>query len=484
MNVLFATSELYPLIKTGGLADVSYSLPLAMSALDKNITIVLPGYRSVIDQLGPTKKEFVFNDLYLRSDVTLQQHQLPSSNITLLLVCSESLFDREGGPYVDAEGNDWHDNADRFSQFCRAVVNLLNPLESPYPISFDLVHCNDWQTGLVPAFVALYGFDVKSVFTIHNLAYQGVFDRACYDYLSLPPQWWSYEYLEFYDNFSFLKAGVVFSDWVTTVSPTYAREILHEPLACGMSGLLKHYQHKLVGILNGADYEVWNPQTDPHIKFHYSAQNLENKTKNKLDLQRQLGLRLSKSAPLVGAVSRLVHQKGMDWLVETIQNLQDEKVQWVILGSGDPQIENQLLELARANPKTVSVTVGYNETLAHQIEAGSDLFVMPSRYEPCGLNQIYSLRYGTLPIVRATGGLIDTVVDVDEDSIKQETCTGFVFEVQTTQALQEAVCRAIAFFSRRKAWNKIQQTAMKQNFDWGHSAQSYIELYQQAGKPL
>jgi starch synthase len=479
MSILFATSEYYPLVKTGGLADVSSALPGALLETGQDVTVVLPGYGSVLEKLGNPIQEFEFTDHLLPDDVSVREYSNPHDDVPLLVVCSDALFNRDGGPYTDSNGSDWPDNAQRYAHFCRAVVNLLSPSLSPYTKPFDIVHCNDWQTGLVPAFVALYGLETHTVFTIHNLAYQGIYDRFTFDALGLPPEWWQFEALEFYGNFSFLKAGVVFSNWVTTVSPTYSREILEEPLACGMSGLLQHYQNKLVGILNGVDYQLWDPATDPHVTFHYDSESIAEKLKNKLDLQRHKGLRLSKSAPLIGVVSRLVHQKGMDWVLSAMEQLQKEKVQWVILGSGDGYLETRLRQLAEANPKTMSVTIGYNEALAHQIEASADLFAMPSRYEPCGLNQIYSLRYGTLPIVRATGGLIDTVVDVNEASVEQETATGFVFTEESSDAFLETVRRATAFYSKRKTWNKIQIRAMAQNFDWSSSARSYLELYEQ-----
>ena len=478
MNILFVTSEVFPLIKTGGLADVSYSLPKALEQLGHRVTVMLPGYRSVKNKLGEPDNRYILQDGFLRQDIVLSEFRTSPLGLPLILVESESLFDRDGGPYERGNGEAWADNADRFAQFCRAAVSWLTNTDAERE-SYDVVHCNDWQTGLIPALLSLHSLPIKTVYTIHNLAYQGVFDRNTFQQLQLPESWWHMDALEFYGNLSFLKAGIVYSDWGTTVSPTYADEILREPAACGMAGLLQHYQRKLVGILNGADYEVWDPKTDPHILFHYDSQDLEQKQKNKLDLQHISGLRLSKSAPLIGLVSRLVEQKGIDWVLAAIEATLGEKVQWVILGNGTPIYEQQLLALAEAHPKTISVTIGYDEALAHRIEAGSDLFAMPSRYEPCGLNQIYSLRYGTLPIVRRTGGLADTVVDVDDASLAQGTATGFVFDEPDAEAFVTTVLRATGMYSKRKTWERIQQTAMAQCFDWQHSAQSYLELYEQ-----
>lgn len=479
MNILFATSELFPLIKTGGLADVSSSLPQALQGLGHSVTVILPGYRSVQGQLGEPDKRYQLDDPFLRFDVCIAEYPNSALGFPLLLVESASLFDRDGGPYVDSNSEDWLDNADRFSQFCRAVVALLNNRSDNLKQRFDVVHCNDWQTGLIPALLHHNHVAIQTVFTIHNMAYQGVFDQYTFSHLQLPDDWWHFDKLEFYGNFSFLKAGIVFSRWVTTVSPTYAQEILQEPEGCGLAGLLQHNQHKLVGILNGADYQIWNPTTDPNVVFPFDQESLSDKIKNKLDLQRRAGLRLSKSTPLIGVVSRLVEQKGVDWLLDTIEALQGEKVQWIILGSGDMQYQARLLELAQQHPKTISVSVRYDEALAHRIEAGCDLFAMPSRYEPCGLNQIYSLRYGTLPIVRSTGGLADTVVNASEEAIKQGTATGFVFQQPNAAGLIDATRQAIGLYSKRKTWQKIQHTAMNQCFDWQHSAQSYLELYHQ-----
>ncbi|HVK98203.1 MAG TPA: glycogen synthase GlgA [Dongiaceae bacterium] len=479
MNLLFACSELFPLIKTGGLADVSQSLPLALHQAGVDVTLILPAYRSVLAQLPPPLALYEVDDPFLPARTRLLEQRFPGTDIRLLLVQPGDLFDRDGGPYSDEQGLDWPDNGGRFAAFSRAVVALLAGRCQPLLPVFDVVHCNDWQTGLVPALVALERLPVRTLFTIHNLAYQGIFPRTEFDALALPAHWWHYDALEFYGNCSFLKAGIVFADVVTTVSPTYAKEILQEPLACGMSGLLQYHRHKLHGILNGADYALWNPASDSHLRFRYDADNLPEKLHNKLDLQRQLGLRLGQSIPLLGVVSRLVHQKGADWIIEAMRQLNDDRLQWVVLGTGDRAIERELQTLALAAPKRISVNIGYDETLAHRIEAAADVFVMPSRYEPCGLNQIYSLRYGTLPLVRATGGLADTVVDISDESLRQGHATGFVYQGDTTADLVQCIRRATGFFTRRKTWEKLQRAAMAQHFDWRQSAQAYLALYQQ-----
>lgn len=481
MNLLFATSELFPLIKTGGLADVCQSLPVALKKKGLNVTLVLPAYRSVRAKLPAPLAQYRIEDDFIAEDARVFEQRLPGTEIPLLLVAVGDLFDREGGPYVDEQGQDWPDNAVRFAQFCRVVVALLAGRCQPMLPLFDAVHCNDWQTGLIPALIAQEALPVRSLFTLHNLAYQGNFSRTVFESLALPESWWHYERLEFHGQFSFLKAGIVFADTVTTVSPTYAREILAEPLGCGMSGLLQHYRHKLHGILNGADYDLWNPARDPFVRFHYDIDTLPEKLHNKLDLQRQLGLRLGKSVLLAGMVSRLVYQKGVDAVLTLMQRLlQAEpsvKIQWIVLGSGEPFFEEALRALAQQHPDRLAVIVGYDEALAHRIEAACDLFLMPSRYEPCGLNQIYSLRYGTLPLVRATGGLADTVVDTGDASLTQGTATGFVYFGESAEDLQHCLQRAMHCFGNASDWRKIQGTAMRQRFGWEQSAERYIELY-------
>ena len=478
MNVLFASSELFPLIKTGGLADVSRSLAEALQREGVSVQLIIPGYRTVKEKLPAPAASYGFNDHFLPADMQLLEYRLPDSPLPLLLVDYPPYFDRPGGPYASPEGIDWPDNAQRFGLFCRAIVALLAG-RCQLQKNWQVVHCNDWQTGLVPAFVQHENLPVRSLMTIHNLAYQGIFPYQEIVPMHLPESWWDYEKAEFYGNFSFLKAGIVFADQLTTVSPTYAREILAEPQGCGMSGLLQHHKNKLHGILNGVDYEVWNPAADPLIRFSYDAAKLPEKLNNKMDLQRSLGLKMGKAIPLIGLVSRLVHQKGIDWVAEVMERMASEPVQWVVLGSGDSALEQRLQALAIRHKKRIAVVIGYDESLAHRIEAGSDLFVMASRYEPCGLNQLYSLRYGTLPVVRAVGGLADTVVDATPDTLKNGTATGFSYTGDDADALEHCLRRAVGFYSKRKTWESLQQTAMAQQFDWQGSAQQYLKLYRQ-----
>lgn len=482
MNVLFITSEIYPLVKTGGLADVSGALVTALRQCGLSMTVILPAYRSVREKLPPPIATYSLNDAFLPPDFRLLEHVLPDSGARLLLLDAPGWFDRGGGPYIDASGADWPDNALRFGLFCRAAAALVAGRSSLHE-TFDVVHCNDWQTGLVPALLRHEGVPVRTVLTLHNLAYQGIFGREAFDALHLPASWWAYDQVEFYGNFSFLKAGIVFADAVTTVSPTYAREILEEPMGCGMAGLLQYHRHKLTGILNGADYDIWNPASDPLIPHPYSVGEIGPKAANKRDLQIRLGLKPLKTVPLIGMVSRLVDQKGVDWVIAVMAALAEvgERVQWAVLGAGDKVLERALQQLATRYPQQIAVVIGYDETLAHCIEAGADLFMMPSRYEPCGLNQLYSLRYGTLPIVRATGGLADTVVDTSAESLARGTASGFVYSGDTDADLAECVKRALSCFGKPKQWQRVQRNAMLQCFDWSTSAQHYIATYRGAG---
>ena len=474
-RVLFATSEAYPLVKTGGLGDVSNSLPRALKQAGADVRVILPGYADVLRQLEDVRDLGSVSGFMIPEGTRLLESALPGTDVTLWVVDCPMLFYRDGGPYADTGKQEWPDNAERFAVFSSAVAELSLG-RSPVSWTPQVVHCNDWQTGLVPAFLSLAEERPASVFTIHNLAYQGNFSRQVFDSLVLPESWWALDGVEFYSNMSFLKAGIVFADQVTTVSPGYAREILTREFGFSMEGLLQHHQDKLTGILNGVDYDTWNPSSDPHVKFNYSEETLADKVKNKMDLQRHFGLKLTKGTPLFGMVSRLVHQKGTDFVIRAIEATLDEKCQWMILGSGEDEFESALKRLSEAHPHKIAFTQGYNEALAHRIEASVDVFVMPSRFEPCGLNQIYSLRYGTLPLVRATGGLADTVTDLPSVGLVGGG-NGFVFEESSADALIACVQTACAYFRKKKQWRQAQINAMAKDFSWTRSAAQYLELY-------
>lgn len=472
-KILFVTSEAHPMIKTGGLADVSGSLPKALAELSQDVRLILPNYQAIKTD-GDVR--FLCSLRVDNREFNLLETQIPDSQVTVWLVDSPELFNRPGNPYVDEAGNPWPDNAIRFALFCRVAVEVAMD-RAGLAWQPDIVHCNDWQSGFIPALLSLEPHRPASVFTIHNMAYQGLFPAESTQELNLPGKLWNPEGLEFFNMLSFIKGGLVYADHITTVSPTYALEIQTPTFGYGLEGLLTHRKDCLSGILNGIDIELWNPETDPLIAQHYHVASLPNKQYNKSELQRRFALPVNDHVPLFGLIGRLVEQKGIDLIIDCLPDLMSMPMQFVLLGAGDKAYEQRLQNLAHVYPDKMAVTLGYDETLAHLIEAGSDVFLMPSRFEPCGLNQMYSQRYGTLPIVRKTGGLADTVVDALPDTIANRTATGFVFNEASASSLLEAVKRATILYSDQKTWTKIQANAMKKDFSWRHSAEQYLMLY-------
>ena len=474
IRVLFATSEVYPLVKTGGLADVSASLPEALCRLEYDVQILLPGYPDAVQaarKAGSRRKARLQLGQY---NVSLWQTRLPGTAVTLWLVDCPPLFDRPGNPYKNEEGKDWWDNAHRFELFGK-VGAMIAMGEAGLNWRPDLVHCNDWQTGLVPVFLDAYQDRPGTVFTIHNLAYQGLFSHETFRALGLPDSLWNLEQLEFYGQLSFIKGGLVFSDRITTVSPTYAREIQTPEFGNGLDGLLRHRQHALTGILNGIDTRVWDPEEDPELAFHYGRDHLKSKAQCQANLQQELGLEVN-GGPLLGFIGRLVEQKGVDWMLSVMPALLEQDCQFVILGSGEDRYEEPLKQLARQWPGQMSLTLGYNEGLSHRITAGCDLFLMPSRFEPCGLNQMYSLRYGTVPVVHGVGGLADTVQDPQNVGI--DKANGFVFTGASAESLLATLSRALQFFENRKQWRRLQENGMAIDYSWKQRARTYGDLYQ------
>ncbi|MDA3808004.1 MAG: glycogen synthase GlgA [Thiomicrorhabdus sp.] len=502
MKILFATSEAHPLIKTGGLADVSGSLPNALAALKHKIRLVLPAYRAVMDKLphGVILKKVAEVSVqgcgreFTAKILQLKAGAVSGIDVPVWLVDIPELFDRAGNPYLAADGSDWWDNGERFAVFSKVVTELaMDRLGLKWQP--DVVHVNDWQTGLVPALLSLESQRPQTVFTVHNMAYPGNFPRSLFEQLKLPWVLWESEGVEFWGHFSMLKAGLIKADQVTTVSPTYAKEICFPEFAYGFEGVLQKRQKegRLTGIINGIDEAVWNPATDDLIVEHYSAQKgrLAGKQANKKSLLSDLCLLRGEAEkrsnhrmldcmdkPLVGLVGRLVAQKGIDLVLDIMPELIEQtNANFVIVGSGDKVWEVQIKALAKKYPHRIWAFIGYSESLAHRVEAGADLFLMPSRFEPCGLNQMYSLAYGTPPIVHHTGGLADTVVNATEENIKQGEATGFIFYDPSRQALKSTVLHALHLFNKKRTWQKIQKTGMEQNFGWEASAKRYIELY-------
>jgi starch synthase len=483
VRVLFVSSEAYPLIKTGGLADVSGALPKALRAQASDaspescdIKILIPGYRDVLSKLKATKT--IASVTVLNQLCTIVQGTMPDSQIEVLAIQNASLYERDGGPYNQQNGEDWPDNALRFGVLSRLASLLASPQSPIKHWQPELVHCNDWQTGLTPAYMKLVDkVSAKSIFSIHNIAFQGCFHEGWRHELMLPAEGFSLFGYEYYGQLSFLKAGVFYADQISTVSPTYAREIQTPAFGFGMQGLLQERQLDLTGILNGIDTTEWNPKTDVHLPAHFSAKQLAGKQVVKRSLQNALGLIADESAPLLGVVSRLTYQKGLDLLPAIMPLLLEQGCQFAILGSGEPALEAAFQSLASAYPTQVSFYNGYNEPHSHLIMAGSDLFIMPSRFEPCGLNQLYGLSYGTPPLVTQTGGLADSVTNTTEATLKNKTATGFVMPEVNNAALLSTIQRALALLQDKARWQQVQRNGMRQDVSWDSSAKAYLALY-------
>ncbi len=480
MRVLFVTSEVAPLVKTGGLADVSAALPAALQRAGIDVRVLLPGYAQVMKGL-----EFFRVEAVIQADAGFPEARLFSSvlpsGVPLLVLDCPALFARGGGLYQDENGHDWGDNAIRFGLLSK-VAALLGCHASPLEWLPDIVHCNDWQSGLTPAYLRYLPGGVPSVMTVHNLAFQGVFPAQMHRELGLPPESFQPEGVEYYGNLSFLKAGLHYANHITTVSPTYAQEIQSEALGFGMQGVLRSRRDQLTGILNGIDEHEWDPAADPALAHSYDLHHLEGKAENKRALQQKLGLHVDSGIPLFGMVSRFTYQKGTDVVLEAAAQLLELPAQLVMLGSGDAALQARVQELGGNYPGKVAAVVGFDEGLSHMIEAGADVFLMPSRFEPCGLNQMYSQRYGTPPIVNATGGLVDSVVDYTSAALAQGTASGFVLREMSSYGLLECAQRAIACFQDKTIWATLQKNGMRRNFSWQGSAAIYRDIYAQLAK--
>ncbi len=475
MRVCMLAPEAFPYAKTGGLADAVAGLSEALVRRGVEVTVMLPGYRLALERAGaverlgrvraPVSSRLVPADILRATD----------ARVPTLFVHAPRYFDREG--LYGAGGHDYADNAERFVFFCRAALEWLRALGT----APDILHCHDWQAALAPAMLrgtaALYPElrRVRLVQTVHNVAYQGRFWAADWHLLNLDTRYFTSEYLEFHGDVSFLKGGLVFADVLTTVSPRYAREVQTPAFGEGLDGVFRARAGRLRGILNGIDYRVWSPATDPALPVRYDAADLAGKARCKSNLQAALGLRTDAGTPLLASVSRLAAQKGIDVLLDAVPPLLEASAaQLVVLGSGDPHLEWRVQELGRRFPDRVAARTGMDEGLAHRIVAGADVFLMPSRYEPCGLSQLYSLRYGTIPIVHATGGLDDTVAEFDPASGQG---TGFRFTPCTPGALRGAIDRALTVRRDPSAWARAQANGMREDFSWERSARAYHTTY-------
>jgi starch synthase len=476
LRILYATPECVPLVKTGGLGDVAAALPVALRQMGLDVRVILPGYPSVLAALARARDAGRIDAFARLPAARLLEAELPHRVPAWIIDCP-TLYDRGGGPYQDPRGVDWEDNPLRFGLLAH-VAALLAARQSPIAWRPQLVHANDWQTGLAPAYAALaHDRATPTIFTIHNLAFQGIFAPSWVADLGLPAASFAIDGVEYHGRVSFLKAGLYYANAITTVSPTYAAEIQREPMGMGMQGLLAARRDTLYGILNGIDTTVWDPANDASIPERYDASTLDRKAVNKTALQMRLGLEPRLDVPLLGAVTRLTTQKGIDLLFDVADAVVGLPAQIAVVASGDRSLEQRLLALTAAWPGRLGSFVGFDETLAHLVESGADAFLMPSRFEPCGLNQMYSQRYGTPPIVHATGGLADSIVDCTAQTLADGTATGFKFFAPSAEALMSAIERCVAAYRDAEVWRKLQRNGMARDFSWSRAAREYAAIY-------
>ncbi|TWT30271.1 Glycogen synthase [Posidoniimonas corsicana] len=485
MNILFATTEAVPFCKTGGLGDVCGALPIELEKLGDRPTVIMPAFRQALESGQPIESTGVrFQTPIGRKLVSgeLLRSTLPGSGVPVYLIKQDEYFDRPE-LYWDGQ-SDYHDNCERFVFFARAVLEAIRALD----LEVDVLHCHDWQAGLLPVYLKTLYADrtryrsIASLFTVHNLAYQGSFWHWDMELTGIGWEYFTPQHLEFYGRLNFMKAALMFADVLTTVSPRYAMEIQSPPASCGLEGVLRHRSDQLFGVLNGADYGAWNPATDPHIAANYDADNfLHGKGVCKAALQREMGLPERSGIPLIASVGRLAEQKGFDLIADVLPRWAEQiDVQWVLLGTGDQRYHELLARLQDEYPERVAVRLGFSNELAHRIEAGADLFLMPSRYEPCGLNQLYSLKYGAVPVVRETGGLADTITNCTDATLANGTANGFSFGDASPHALSDAIDRGCRAYQDEGVWNRLVQTGMRQDWSWARSAHRYDELYRLA----
>ncbi|MDU8928621.1 glycogen synthase GlgA [Alisedimentitalea sp. MJ-SS2] len=472
-KVLAVSSECAPFAKTGGLADVVGALAKVLGDHDGECRVLLPLYRSIAHLAEGAATALELGNKFGGPVRVLTQR---AAGIDLLLVDAPHLYDRPAQIYLDDAGKDWADNHLRFGllSWVGSVIGR-GGLDGWRP---DVVHAHDWQAGLVPIYLRQFGKDTPPcVVTIHNIAFQGVFAPSTMGELGLDPAGFTQDGFEFFGKISFLKGGLMLADQITTVSPTYARELMTSEFGMGLEGVLRSRSHVLTGILNGIDTEVWNPGTDPVLAQTYSSRTLRRKAANKQAVLAHFGLPEDTSAPLFSVVSRLSDQKGLDIALQALPGLIAQGARFVLLGSGDPDLERGFSELASQHPDSVGVEIGFDENLAHLIQAGADTILIPSRFEPCGLTQLCAMRYGTLPIVSKTGGLADTVIDANEAALAMGCATGFQFAPVTVDKLSDALSRAMNLFEDEKAWQKVMRNAMKHPVGWERSADKVVDIY-------
>ena len=477
MKVLFVASECAPFVKTGGLADVIGAVP---KSLDADVRVLIPAYPALSELAASGQKVMDADDLFggPASVVSVQ-----AEGLDLLLLHAPHLFDRPGGIYLDTTGRDWNDNHRRFGALSLVGASIAaGDLSGWQP---DVVNAHDWQAGLVPAYLKARAERTPPVvITIHNIAFQGVFAAGAVQELGVSEALFNSEGVEYFGHLSFLKGGIALADKITTVSPTYARELMSPEFGMGLEGLLRARQDDLTGILNGIDLEVWNPQTDPNLPETYTSRTLKKKARNRAEIEARFDLTPNPNAPLFCVVSRLTEQKGLDMLLESLPALVGSGARLALLGSGEPGLERAFIQATQHFKGSVGAIIGYDEALSHLLQGGSDAILIPSRFEPCGLTQLYGLRYGTVPVVARTGGLADTVIDANEAAIAAGCATGFQFSPITSLALSQAIQRTCSLFRDKKEWATMMRRGMRHPVGWEGAAGMYLALYENvAGKP-
>ena len=477
MKVLHVGAEVFPLVKTGGLADVLGALPQALIGQGADVRLLLPGLPAIADAVLHQKIVCQIGPCFGAARVTLRLGQMPYSKVPVYVVDAPLLFRRPGSPYQASDGREWPDNVQRFALLgwvgAQLAAGALDPGWQP-----EVLHAHDWHAAMACAYVAAHPpANVGTVFTVHNLAYQGLFPSGDFSLLGLSSRFMSSTGLEYHQQLSFMKAGLKFADRITTVSPTYAREIATHEFGFGLDGVIRGRGGDVSGVLNGVDGAVWDPSVDVGITARYSPSKLDGKARCKAALQAELGLNPRAEAPVFGVVSRLTSQKGLDLVLGALPGLLKRGGQLALQGAGDTALEAAFVAVARANPGEVSVRIGYDEAFAHRLIAGADAILVPSRFEPCGLTQLYGLRYGTVPVVRRVGGLADTVVDAGDDALASDHATGFAFDAATPTALDGAIQRAITAHADPQRWQRLMLRGMAQDFSWRGAAQKYIALY-------
>lgn len=474
ISVLSVASEYWPLVKTGGLADVAGALPAAVAPHGVAMTPFLPGYPAVMKALG---RKRVLHDYAALLGTPARVLAAKHAGQPVLVLDAPGYFEREGGPYTDGMGQDWADNGLRFAAFARAAADVAAGLAGTAP--FDILHAHDWQAGLAPAYL-VHATPVdhrpRTAMTIHNMAFQGWFGADFFTRLALPQRAWSIEGVEYHGGVGFLKAGLALADVITTVSPGYAEEIRTPAFGMGLEGLILGREDRLVGIVNGIDPAQWNPATDPALAARFSAASLGKRRANKRAVEAAFELEPGEG-PLFIVVSRLTWQKGMDVLVETIDHLVGLGGRLALLGTGDAAIEAGLHAAAGRHPGRVGIRIGYDEPLSHLMQGGGDAILIPSRFEPCGLTQLYGLAYGCVPVAARTGGLADTIVDANLAAVSAGAATGLLFAPVSREGLAHAVTRAVRLFGQNGAWPRIQKRGMAADFTWSHSGAAYAQLY-------